>query len=79
LGTARALLCADLSQRIYTCFDESFYFRYNLPDDVAHVAAYAMSRGVRLVLELDVPGHAASWGAGQPGVMADCEVTKHTC
>jgi hexosaminidase len=50
------------------------YHRYNLPQDIVSLAQYAMNRGVMLVLEIDVPGHAASWGAGRPDVMANCEV-----
>jgi len=40
------------------------------------LAQYAMHRGVMLVLEIDVPGHAASWGRGRPDVMANCEVSN---
>mmetsp|Transcript_18950 Transcript_18950/g.39059 ORF Transcript_18950/g.39059 Transcript_18950/m.39059 type:complete len:471 (-) Transcript_18950:214-1626(-) len=39
---------------------------------VAALAAFAADRGVRLVIEVDVPGHAASWGAGFPALLADC-------
>eukprot|EP00602_Paraphysomonas_sp_CaronLab_P004172 CAMPEP_0185024066 /NCGR_PEP_ID=MMETSP1103-20130426/6975_1 /TAXON_ID=36769 /ORGANISM="Paraphysomonas bandaiensis, Strain Caron Lab Isolate" /LENGTH=505 /DNA_ID=CAMNT_0027556915 /DNA_START=40 /DNA_END=1557 /DNA_ORIENTATION=+ len=43
-------------------------------DDISALTAYAADRGVRLLPEIDVPGHAASWTAGYPDVMADCFV-----
>jgi hexosaminidase len=33
---------------------------------------YARRRGVEIIFEVDVPGHAASWGAGKPELLADC-------
>lgn len=42
--------------------------------DIEAVVQYGASRGVRVFLEIDVPGHAASWTAGYPEVMADCFV-----
>lgn len=44
---------------------------------LADVQQYALDRGVRVVLEVDVPGHAASWNVGRPDIMADC-LTKYT-
>jgi hexosaminidase len=41
-------------------------------DDVGRVVDYARLRGVRVVVELDVPGHAYSWGLGYPGVTVPC-------
>lgn len=46
------------------------YSMQNLQDMVQ----YARDRGVRLVIEVDVPGHAASWTKGYPQIMADCFV-----
>lgn len=42
--------------------------------DVQRVVQYGSDRGVRVMLEIDVPGHAASWTQGYPEVMADCFV-----
>lgn len=41
-------------------------------DDIQYITDYAYYRGIRIVYEIDVPGHAASWGAGYPEVVADC-------
>eukprot|EP01104_Vermistella_antarctica_P009494 TRINITY_DN2444_c0_g1_i3.p1 TRINITY_DN2444_c0_g1~~TRINITY_DN2444_c0_g1_i3.p1 ORF type:complete len:421 (+),score=77.81 TRINITY_DN2444_c0_g1_i3:70-1332(+) len=45
---------------------------YNLTD-IAGVVAYGKQRGVRVVPEFDVPGHAASWGLGYPNITATCD------
>ena len=42
--------------------------------DLSTINSYALDRGVRIVYEVDVPGHAASWTAGYPQIMADCFV-----
>lgn len=42
--------------------------------DIQQVVQYGSDRGVRVLLEIDVPGHAASWTKGYPEVMADCFV-----
>jgi N-acetyl-beta-hexosaminidase len=34
--------------------------------DIARVVAYAAARGVRVLPEIDMPGHAYSWGQGAP-------------
>lgn len=41
-------------------------------DDLKTVKDYAYERGIELVVEVDVPGHAASWTAGKKEIMADC-------
>jgi hexosaminidase len=40
--------------------------------DLKSVHDYAAERGIELIMELDVPGHAASWTKGKVSVMADC-------
>jgi hexosaminidase len=40
--------------------------------DLTQVRQYAFARGVEVVLEIDIPGHAASWTAGKKQIMADC-------
>jgi hexosaminidase len=42
--------------------------------ELRSVTEYAKQRAVDVVFELDVPGHAASWGAGAPQLLADCLV-----
>ena len=41
--------------------------------DVGELVAYGAARGVRVLLELESPGHAASYGAGFPAIMAACQ------
>jgi hexosaminidase len=41
-------------------------------DDVTAIVAYAKSRGVRTMMEVDTPGHSASWAAGYPEAVASC-------
>jgi hexosaminidase len=40
--------------------------------DVSSVVEYARLRGVRVVLELDVPGHTYSWGLSYPNATIPC-------
>jgi hexosaminidase len=39
----------------------------------AEIAAYALERGVMILLEFDVPGHCASWAAGSPTLVTACD------
>ena len=42
------------------------------PDEVRALVYYAQERGIRVVPELDVPGHAYSWGLAYPGSVSKC-------
>eukprot|EP00824_Muranothrix_gubernata_P012901 TRINITY_DN27147_c0_g1_i1.p1 TRINITY_DN27147_c0_g1~~TRINITY_DN27147_c0_g1_i1.p1 ORF type:complete len:632 (+),score=95.95 TRINITY_DN27147_c0_g1_i1:2-1897(+) len=41
-------------------------------DDIRDVVKHAQFRGVRVVPEIDTPGHSYSWGIGYPGITAVC-------
>jgi len=41
---------------------------YYTQDEIRDVIAYARNRGVRIVPEFDMPGHATSWFAGYPNL-----------
>jgi hexosaminidase len=41
-------------------------------NDIAAVVNYGKERGVRVVVEFDMPGHAASWGKGDASLIAKC-------
>lgn len=49
--------------------------RYTLAD-IAHLVQFAADRGIVVVPEIDVPGHAASWGVGYPELWPsiDCKM-----
>ena len=49
-----------LSAAAYSAFE-----RYSL-EDLADLVEYGRQRGIRLMLETDMPGHAASWCVGYP-------------
>ena len=40
--------------------------------DIQSLVEYAHDRGVEIIFEIDVPGHAAGWTLGKPEIMADC-------
>jgi len=46
------------------------------PSDLQAVVAYAMARGVRVVVEIDTPGHTASWGVGYPEITTCRDKTR---
>jgi len=50
----------------------SFPFATFSQADMAAIVEYARQRGVRVILETDVPGHTASWGDGYPKAVPDC-------
>ena len=41
-------------------------------NDVSAIVRYARDRGIRVVPELDVPAHTASWGRAFPKMLANC-------
>jgi hexosaminidase len=45
--------------------------------DMNEVVSYGKARGVRVIVEFDVPGHAASWGKGIPSLTVKCPAYSH--
>eukprot|EP01133_Synstelium_polycarpum_P004106 gene4106-4793_t len=41
-------------------------------DDIIEVIAYAKTYGIRVVLEVDIPGHTGSWFVGYPELKSNC-------
>eukprot|EP00767_Chilomastix_cuspidata_P004118 gnl/Chilomastix_cuspidata/425.p1 GENE.gnl/Chilomastix_cuspidata/425~~gnl/Chilomastix_cuspidata/425.p1 ORF type:complete len:517 (+),score=141.80 gnl/Chilomastix_cuspidata/425:51-1601(+) len=54
----------------------SEYYTYT-SDEIAEVVEFGVSWGVYVVLELDMPGHTYSWGAGYPNIIASCPSYEH--
>ena len=54
----------------YPKFDNASYTKYERysPNDMKAVVQYAKYRGIRVIPEFDVPGHATSWCKGYPEV-----------
>ncbi|XP_022864551.1 beta-hexosaminidase 3 [Olea europaea var. sylvestris] len=48
--------------------------RYTI-EDAAEIVSYAQRRGINVLAEIDVPGHALSWGIGYPSLWpsTDCK------
>ncbi|GMH11424.1 hypothetical protein Nepgr_013265 [Nepenthes gracilis] len=44
--------------------------------DAAEIVSYAERRGVNVLAEIDVPGHAASWGFGYPSLWPSANCTQ---
>ncbi|CAH0713088.1 unnamed protein product, partial [Brenthis ino] len=41
-------------------------------DEIKMVVKYAKDRGIRVIPEIDVPGHTTSWGNAHPSILTDC-------
>eukprot|EP00041_Stephanoeca_diplocostata_P003034 m.31478 g.31478 ORF g.31478 m.31478 type:complete len:923 (-) comp13977_c0_seq1:581-3349(-) len=44
-----------------------------LPAQLAQVVAYARARAVRVMAEVDTPGHVLSWGVAYPDIVTPCQ------
>ena len=42
------------------------------PDDLRDAVEFARQRGIRIIPEIDMPGHAVSWGKGYPDLLTEC-------
>lgn len=49
-------------------FPTTTYFQHQ----IKNFMEYARQRGVRVILEIDFPGHARSWGRAYPNIIARC-------
>jgi hexosaminidase len=47
-------------------------------NDVTSIVDYALDRGVRVLPEIDGPGHAYAWGKGYPNIVSSCPAKYNT-
>lgn len=47
------------------------------PSDLQALSAYALQRGILLLPEVDMPGHAFAFGAAYPNLTANCPTLSH--
>ena len=50
-------------------FDPSLVYQVA---DIREISNFGKERGIDVLVEIDIPGHAASWGKGKMSIMADC-------
>lgn len=46
-------------------------------EDIQNLVSFAYLRGIRMLIEVDVPGHAYSWGIGDSDLTANCPSYEH--
>ena len=58
----------DLAKKGSFPFPNSIYTQ----DDLREIVEFGKQLGIRIILELDMPGHSYAWGIGYPQLIADC-------